>query len=157
MKTLIFALLLGATLAGLSGCDTLSSGGDGLFATIQPQIRTFETDRKTVFFAAQRALKRMDFILSRAQLAQGRIEAHSNLRTTEVYGAARQFTLSIDLTGLGDRHTEVAALLREQSEADFKAGATNRALRQHGLYDSFFAQLEQALKEPTEASVSADK
>lgn len=157
MKTLIFILLLGVSLAGLTGCDTLSSNGDGLFAAVQPQIRTFETDRKTVFFAAQRALKHMDFTLSRTQLAQGRIEAHSNLRTTEVYGAARQFTFSIEVSGLGDRHTEVVALLHEQSEADFKAGATNRALRQHGLYDSFFAQLEQALKEAGEASVLVGK
>lgn len=150
MKAVFLALLTSLTLLGLAGCDTLSTTGDGLFATVPPQVRTFEADQKTVFFAAQRALKRMDFTLSRTQLAQGRIEAHSNLRTTEVYGAARQFTLKIELSGLGDRHTEVAALLYEQSEADFKSGATNRAIRQHGLYDSFFAQLEQALKEPAE-------
>lgn len=150
MKTLIFAGLLVTALVGLTGCDTISTSGDGLFATVQPQVRTFETDQKTVFFAAQRALKRMDFTLSRTQLAQGRIEGHSTLRTSEVYGAARQFTFTINLSSLGDRHTEVEVLLHEQSEADFKAGATNRALRQHGLYDSFFSQLEQALKEPAD-------
>ncbi len=141
-----FAGLFGLLLT-LTGCDTLSSSGSGPFAKVPPQIRTFEVDEKTVFFASQLALKRMSFTLTRTQLAQGRVEAQSSLRNTDVYGAARQFTLKVELSGLGDRHTEVAVLIHEQSEADFKAGATNRALREHGLYDSFFAQLEQALQE----------
>ena len=42
----------------------------------------------------------------------------------------------------------VAILLHEQSEADIKGAATNRALREHGLYDSFFEHLVRVLQEP---------
>ncbi|MBP6507447.1 MAG: hypothetical protein KA257_07765 [Opitutaceae bacterium] len=146
MKTLLWlGLLSGVVLT--TGCDTLSTGSSGPFVAVAPQVRSFESDQKTVFFAAQVALKRMDFTLTKALMAQGRVEAQSGLRDTAVFGAARQFTVRIKLDGSDAGPTEVAVLFHEQSEADFKVGATNRALGQHGLYDSFFDQLEQALRQ----------
>jgi hypothetical protein len=46
--------------------------------------------------------------------------------------------------------------LIEVLEGDFKAGATTRALRIHGLYESFFEQLERAMSDvisPVKASL----
>jgi hypothetical protein len=58
---------------------------------------------------------------------------------------------------MGPGRTEVAVLLREQLEGEFKAGATNEALRTHGLYDSFFEALDKALKDPPAAPTSGSK
>ncbi|MCF7686677.1 MAG: hypothetical protein K9M98_06410 [Cephaloticoccus sp.] len=146
MKSFLLITVLGVLLLG-SGCETPSYSGSGPFRAVQPQVRTVSGDQKTVFYAAQKALKRMDFVLTRTRLARGQVEGISNLRDTVVFGAARQFELKVTLADLGANQTEVAVRLFEQSEADFKGGASNRALAEHGLYDSFFANLEQLLKE----------
>ena len=146
MKSTLLIAVFGVLLLG-SGCETPSYTGSGPFRSVQPQVRTVDGDQKSVFYATQKALKRMDFVLTRTRLAKGQVEGISNLRDTVVFGAARQFELKITLTDLGGSQTEVSVRLFEQSEADFKGGASNRALAEHGLYDSFFANLEQLLKE----------
>lgn len=151
MKTLLLLLGLGLAAAGLSGCGTFSDGLAGTLSNVQPQTRRFDADQKRVFFAAQRALKQMDFVLTRTAQAQGLVEGHSNLRDTAVFGAARQYSTRIRISGVEGESTEVAILIHEQSEADFKGGATNRALRDHGLYDSFFEHLTKILQEPAPA------
>ena len=148
MNRILILCGLGALLAGLTGCDTFSDGLSGTLTNVPPQTRRFEVEQKQVFYAAQLALKRMDFVLTRTALAQGVVEGHSNLRDTGVFGASRQYSARIRLTGVPGESTEVAILLHEQSEADIKGAATNRALREHGLYDSFFEHLVRVLQEP---------
>ncbi len=148
MKNLLLLCGLGFILAGLSGCETVTDGLSGSLTNVPPQTRQFDTDQKRVFFAAQLALKQMDFVLTRTAQAQGLVEGHSNLRDTAVFGAARQFSARIRIRGFEGESTEVSILIHEQSEADFKGGATNRALREHGLYDSFFEHLTEILQEP---------
>ena len=148
MKSILILCSLGLILAGLSGCETISDGLSGSFTNVPPQTRRFEVEQKQVFYAAQLALKRMDFVLTRTALAQGVVEGRSNLRDTGVFGASRQYSAKIQLTGVAGESTEVAILIHEQSEADIKGTATNRALREHGLSDSFFEHLVRVLQEP---------
>lgn len=152
MNKLLLLCGLGVILAGLTGCGTVSDGLAGSLTNVPPQTRRFDADQKRVFFAAQLALKRMDFVLTRTAQAQGLVEGRSNLRDTAVFGAARQYSARIRINGVEGESTEVAILIHEQSEADFKGGASNRALRDHGLYDSFFEHLTRILQEPAPQS-----
>ncbi len=146
MKRLLLVALAGWLMLGLAGCETMSGG----FGNVPPQVRRFEADQDAVFFAAQAAVRRMDFVLTRTAQAQGLVNARSSLRDTAVFGASRQFTAKIRVFGVEGGSTEVSILLHENAEGDFKTGATSLALRQHGLYDSFFEYLEQALATPTD-------
>lgn len=152
MNKLLLLCGLGVILTGLTGCGTVSDGLAGSLTNVPPQTRRFDADQKRVFFAAQLALKRMDFVLTRTAQAQGLVEGRSNLRDTAVFGAARQYSARIRINGVEGESTEVAILIHEQSEADFKSGASNRALRDHGLYDSFFEHLTRILQEPAPQS-----
>jgi hypothetical protein len=146
MKTLLlgFALLI----AGLffSGCESISARMAERFDTVPPQTREYMADQKALFQAVQKALKRMDFALTRSALAQGIVEAKSSIRDTASFGAGRQFIFEIRLHGADAQSTHVDVRLTELLEGDFKVGATGKTLRVHGLYDSFFAQVDQALR-----------
>lgn len=146
MKTLLlgFALLI----AGLffSGCESISARMAERFDTVPPQTREYMADQKALFQAVQKALKRMDFAVTRSALAQGIVEAKSSIRDTASFGAGRQFIYEIRLHGADAQSTHVDVRLTELLEGDFKVGATGKTLRVHGLYDSFFAQVDQALR-----------
>jgi outer membrane murein-binding lipoprotein Lpp len=146
MKTLLlgFALLI----AGLffSGCESISARMAERFDTVSPQTREYMADQKALFQAVQKALKRMDFAVTRSALAQGIVEAKSSIRDTASFGAGRQFIFEIRLHGADAQSTHVDVRLTELLEGDFKVGATGKTLRVHGLYDSFFAQVDQALR-----------
>jgi uncharacterized protein YlaN (UPF0358 family) len=150
----ILSLFLTGMLLILAGCETPTYTGAGPFGTVAPQVRTLDSDQKTVFYAAQKALKRMDYNLTRSRLANGTVEATSNLRDTQVFGASRQFEFKIRIERLGDDQSEVAVRLFEHSEADFKGTATIRALEDHGLYDAFFENLDYVLKDTAKDSSS---
>ena len=141
------SLFLSGILLFLAGCETPTYTGDGLFGIVPPQVRTFEADQKTVFYAAQKALKRMDYNLTRSRLTSGTVEGTSNLRDTQVFGASRQFEFKIKIERLLDGQSEVAVRLFEHSEADFKGTPSIRALEDHGLYDAFFENLAYVLKD----------
>jgi len=68
-------------------------------------------------------------------------------RDTAVFGAGRQFTFEIRVHGVDPASTNVDVRLTELLEGDFKTGATGKTVRVHGLYDSFYEQLERALRE----------
>ncbi len=146
MTALRFLFLLGVSF-GLVGCESISERMTDRFSTVPPQTKTWAVDQKTVFYAAQKALKRMDFTITRSAAAQGIIDARSSIRDTAIFGAGRQFTFEIRTRSAEPTSTSVEVLVTELLEGDFKAGATGKALRSHGLYDSFFEQLEQALRE----------
>ncbi len=149
--SLCLTLVLGFALAG---CESISDRMAERFETTPPQTRDFPVDQKTVFFAAQKALRRMDFVLTRSSQAQGIVNARSGIRDTAVFGAGRQFILEIHVHG-ADGLTHVDAKLTDLLEGDFKAGATGKTVRAHGLYDSFYEQLEQALREAATAAKPA--
>ena len=138
-------LLLGATLL-LAGCDSLPSIGER-YSAVPPQTRVFSADHRTTYFAAQLAVKKVDFVLTKSAIEQGIVEARSGLRGDNAFEQVRQLTLEIRLNDIDASHTEVAVLLREQIEDTGHPGATEQTLRAHGLYDTYFAMLEQAIRE----------
>lgn len=146
MKLFRLFALLSLTLA-FTGCESISERMADRFDTVAPQTKAFPADQETTYFAAQKALKRMDFVLTRSAQAQGIVNARSSVRDTAVFGAGRQFTFEIKVHGVDPASTNVEVKLTELLEGDFKAGATGKTLRVHGLYDSFYDQLQQALRE----------
>ena len=146
MKRLI--LLLGATVL-FAGCDSLAPlpSLSERYSAVPPQTKVVEADYRTTYYAAQVAAKKIDFVLTKSAQAQGIINARSGLHSDDAFQEVRQFTFEIRLRDIDGKHTEVAALLREQAEGDLRSGASNQALRTHGLYDAYFAALDQALRE----------
>lgn len=138
---------LGLALAGCESMDSLPSRVRERFEPVQAQVREFPGDTRTVFFAAQAAMRRIDFQLTRTAQARGIVDGRSALHSGETFGKAQQYTLSVRIEEGESGRTQVSAVLRSQEESDSFAGATDVPLRQHGLYEAFFAALEQVLKE----------
>ena len=146
MKFYRLHCLLGLLLA-FTGCESISDRVMERFDQAPLQSRPFAASHATVYAAAQKALKRMDFMVTRSALAQGIVNARSGQRDTAKFGSSRQFLIEVHLRAIDDSHTEVGLRLSELLEGDFKAGATEKTIAKHGLYDSFYEQLTQALRE----------
>jgi hypothetical protein len=144
----------------LAGCESGNAMPErlrGRFNAPQPKIRVYEADQRAVFEAAQSAMCRLDFQISRAAQAQGIVNGHSRLQPGDSFGKARQYVMEVRLHSYEPGKTEVAAVLREQEESSSFAGATDLPIREHGLYGSFFGALEQALKERASSAVEPVK
>jgi hypothetical protein len=142
-----FYLVLGLIL--LCGCEAVVDRMHERFATVPPKTKVLQAPSHDVFYAAQGTLKRMGFQLSRAAEAQGIIDAFSHVRPGDGPRELRQYTAEIRLISLRSGETELSILLREQVEGLLAsgAGATDLPLRDHGLYETFFAALRKALAE----------
>lgn len=145
MRSLLFATLSLSFL--LAGCDSVSERISQRYETVPPKSRHYQADQKVVFEAAQIAVRQIDFQLTRTAVAQGIVDGISRIQTGDSFSDARQHSIEIRLRTYDVGATLVEVLVKEQQEsANFK-GATEIVLREHGLYDSYFAALEQALKE----------
>ncbi len=145
MKISIFATLCLSVL--LAGCESMSSRMEERFSSVPPHTRTFAADRRAVFEAAQVAVKNVGLLLGRTSLAKGRIEAYAPIRAGDATSDARQTTMQIDLTETNAGETEVALLVSEQKEGGFPGGVSEQPLREHSLYETYFAVLQQVLAE----------
>lgn len=147
-------ILCGAILLINPGCESgsMPQRMRERFSAPEPKTRIFDADARAVFEAAQLALRRLDFQVSRAAFAQGIVKGYSRLQPGDTFGKARQYTIDLHLTPLDQKRVEVAVVLREQAESGSFAGATDIPLREHALYDSYFAAFEQALREKSSAA-----
>jgi hypothetical protein len=125
MRALLCAVAVGATVF-LAGCDSLPSRVQDRFSAVPARTQIVAGSQREVFYAAQGALKRLDFQLSRTAEAQGIVNGFSRIRAGDGPRESRQYTLEIRLNGLGPAETEVSVLVREQIEG----GVTVRS--QHG-------------------------
>jgi len=131
----------------VAGCDSVPTRVRERFEAPQPQVRTYAADQRAVFDAAVVALKTIDFEISRSRPNQGILAAHSRIQASDAFsGEARQYTFDLTVALNDAGQVDLSALLRQQDESAAFAGATNIALRQHGLYDAFFAALEIELR-----------
>jgi hypothetical protein len=144
MNRLIPCLLLGLALAG---CESVSERMQSRFSPVPPKVRVLAADRRTVYYAGQLAAKRMEFVLQRSSEADGFIEASSRIRPGDSVHSAQQFVLEVQLRDEADGRTEVALRLFELREGYGAADSGREQLREHGLYDSYFAVLERILQE----------
>jgi len=135
----------------VSGCESISERVADRFKSDPPQTKLVPSEKKAVFYASQKALKRMGFEVTRTALAQGSVNARSSIRDTAIFGAGRQFLFEIQISAT-DAGSNIRVKLIELLEGDFKAGATGKLLQTHGLYDSFFSQTEHALREESASS-----
>ena len=148
VRTLASLLLVGGALL-LAGCESSGSMSTRMrdrFQAPEPKVQVFEAGREEVFEAARAAMRRLDFQISKAGVAQGILNAHSRLHASDSFGKARQFGMEVRFHSYEPGKTEVAVVLREQEESASFAGATNLVLREHALYGSFFSALEEALQ-----------
>jgi hypothetical protein len=141
-----------------SGCEAVADRVQERFSSVAPKTKVLPGSARNVFYASQGTLKQMDLQLSRTAEAQGIVNAFSRIRAGDGPREARQYTLEIRLTGLGPAETEVSVLVREQVEGVLSsgAGATNTPLRDHGLYETFFATLRKNLADMS-GSPSGDR
>ncbi len=155
MRAFLVLLLTFGSIA-FTGCESadLPPRLRERFEAPQPKIREYQAEQKEVFEAARRAMKRIDFTVSRAAGAQGVIRAHSGLRSGEAFGIARQNALEVKIDSFTPGVTQVAVVVREQEESEGFRGATDIAVREHGLYGSYFAALEAELGETGEEVVA---
>lgn len=144
MARLITLMLLCVTLVG---CESLPDRMRERFTTVAPKTQLFTANKRTVFAAGLAAAKQIGFTLQRSSESEGTISAYSRVRPGDLVRAAQQFSFTIKLTPITDTSTEVALLLSELTEADLRVGGGEVPLREHGLYSSYFAALEQVLLE----------
>jgi len=144
-----FLLSFAALVVALSftGCASVKSRVHDRFDRVPPRTQVFGGTQREVFYATQGVLKAMDFQLSRTGESQGIVNAFSRIRAGDGPRESRQYTLEVRLSNLGPNETEVAVLVKEQIEGGLASGvgATDQPLRQHGLYEVFYANLKKAL------------
>jgi hypothetical protein len=151
----LFAGFVGLLVAG---CES-TSFSDRLrdrFGAVTPKVQTVEGDTRTVYFAAQKAFKQLDYNLVRSSLTGLRIEAASRINTSTVFRDSRQLIAFVEITQSGPAQSEVALRLVEQMEAPGLGGGNEFPLKEHGFYETYFAVLQQVLREET-ASAAAQK
>ncbi len=152
MRRLAFALSFSVML--LAGCES-ESFSDRLrnrFTAVPPKVQVFDGDTRTVYFAAQLAFKRLDYNLLRSSVADLRIEAASRINTSVAFRDSRQLIALIEIAQVGPTQSEVSMRLTEQMEGQGLGGANELPLREHGFYGTYFAVLEQVMREQTEAA-----
>lgn len=139
-----------------AGCDSMPNRLTERFADVPPQEREIAQERALVFQAIPETFKRMGFVTARALEAQGLLTGRSTIRSEDAFREARQYELDIKIREFGEGVTKVSVRLSEAHEGDFKTGATSQAIRNHGLYESFFEVLDQVLNvaTPTPAPAS---
>ena len=131
----------------LAGCEAVSSRVEQGFSPVPPHTRTFAASTKAVYEAGLLAVKAVGLQLGHSSFAHGRIEAYAPIRTGDSIGEASQTTIEVRLTESGPAETQVDLVVWEQAEGKFQGGVSQQAFREHGLYETYFAALQQVLVE----------
>lgn len=143
MKTIFRILSLGALVAFVSGCES-TSFTDRL-ESVPPQVQLVDGPVERVYVAAQKAFKRLDFVLVRAAI--NRIEAASAIRTSETFGDSRQTVARVRLAQVEPGRTEVQLRLTQETSSSAMGGTRQENLREHSFYQTYFATLQQVMQE----------
>jgi LmbE family N-acetylglucosaminyl deacetylase len=139
-------LLFGAVLL-MSGCESMSSRVQERFSTVAPHTRIYAADQRTVYYAAQVAVKNAGLLLGRTSIARGSIDGYAPIRSGDAAQNARQTTIEIRLFETDALDTRVEVLVWEHQEGSFPGGVSEQALREHSLYENYYAALQQVLEE----------
>lgn len=129
--------------AFLAGCASRSF--TDRVAVVAPQTHVVDGDLERVYFAAQRAFKRLDFVLIRSSM--GRIEAASAIRTSEAFGDSRQTVARVKLEQLEPGKCEVQLSLTQATSSASMGGTHQEAVRDNGFFPLYFAMLQQVMQE----------
>jgi hypothetical protein len=127
----------------LAGCESTSLSDR--FETVPPQVQIVPGEVEQVYPAAQKAFKRLDFVLTRSTM--GRVEAASRINTSETFGDSRQIVARVRISPGEAGQSEVALTLTEEVVSSSMGGTRQQALREHSFYQTYFAMLQQVLQE----------
>jgi hypothetical protein len=126
-----------------AGCESTSLSDR--FETVPPQVQIVSGEVEQVYQAAQKAFKRLDFVLTRSTM--GRVEAASAINTSETFGDSRQIVARAKISPGEAGQSEVALTLTEEVVSSSMGGTRQQALRDHSFYPTYFAMLQQVLQE----------
>lgn len=139
----ILSLLL-LSLTVLAGCEDVSDHLHDRFGAVEPHSRIVTGDRGAVAAAALLACRRLGFEIGSSD-ASGGFEATSRIQHGQGEGTARQLIARVTFAETGPTQTEVRILLLEEVEDASPAARGEQPLRDHGLYQTFFEALQQAM------------
>lgn len=142
-KLPVFSSLFALVLAFHGGCESTSLSER--LAEVPPQVQGVDADMETVYHAAQKAFKRLDFTVTRSTM--GRIEAASAINTSETFGDSRQIVVRVRITQPEPGRSEVEVGVTEEVSSPSMGGTRQRALREHSFFQTYFAMLQQVLQE----------
>lgn len=149
-RILFCALALVALL--VNGCESTLPER---FADAPPKVQEVDGSVDRVYFAAQRAFKRLDFVLVRS--AMGRIEAASSPHRSEVFGNARQIVARVHLRESAPGKCTVEMWLTEEVAGDQFGGTYKKPLPENDFYAFYFTTLQQLLQDPDTRGGGAGK
>jgi hypothetical protein len=141
---IISLLLLGLVLLA-AGCESMSARVQERFATVEPHTHVYAESMKSVYGAAVQAVKNSGLLLGRKSFQDGRIEGYAPIRSGDETKDTRQTTIQVRVIEVGVGQTRVELLVFEHTEGAFPGGVSEQALRDHGLYETYFAALQQVL------------
>ena len=144
MKSMLL-FFLGASLL-LTGCESMESRVSDRFSGVLPHTRVYSADQKTVYYAAQAAMKNVGLLLGRTSISKWSIDGYAPIRASTETSDARQTTIEVRLFETENLGTRVEVLVYEQTEGNFPGGKSASALREHSLYENYFAALQQVLE-----------
>lgn len=125
----------------LAGCESIPDS----FATVPPHVQVVDGSPEQVYFAAQQAFKRLDFVLTRS--VRGRVEAASRIRTSETFGDSKQLVANLEIHEAEAGKSTVELWVTEETASQSIGGTRKQPLRENGFFALYFAMLQQVLKE----------
>lgn len=142
---------LAVAIFALAGCGAVSEAVSekmhAKFDKSPAKTRDFSADFRSVYYAAQLAMRRIGYTLERSSIGDGVVVGQSAIQPGDPTRSARQLRLTVTLTDVGPGKVEVGLLMTEQFEGGMMGAAGEAPLREHGLYDSYFAALQAVLTE----------
>ena len=142
-----YLLGLCGVVALLAGCESMSSRVQERFTPVPPHTQVFAAGQKTVYYAAQLAVKKVGLLLGHTSIANWSVAGYAPIHSGDATSDTRQTTIEIRLSETGENQTEVAVLVWDHTEGRFPGGVSEQAFRDHSLYESYFAALQQVLAE----------
>jgi len=139
----LFQLIAVSLVLLFAGCESMSV--PERFAAVPPQVVTVNGDVEEVYTAAQKAFKRLDFVVTRSSM--GRVEAASAIKTSVTFGDSKQVVARVHITQNEPGKSEVELSVTEEVTSKSLGGTRQQALREHSLFQIYFATLQQVLQE----------
>jgi hypothetical protein len=141
VQRLLFSFLIGAVFL-LAGCE---SSIKERVIDAPPKVQDFAGNLEQVNAAAQRAFKKLDFVLVRKSM--GRVEAASSIHHSKAFGDSRQLVAKLSISENVPGTCQVEMWLTQEVAGDEFGGTYRKPLPEHDFYYTYFAALQQVLDE----------
>ncbi|HYC73164.1 MAG TPA: hypothetical protein VEB66_18275 [Opitutaceae bacterium] len=146
MKGLAQAGLILVAALLVVGCGSVSKHWRERIDSSPVRSQDFAGEYRAVYRAAQEAMKRIEFVVSRASLDDGVVAGHSRIQPGDPTRSARQWQLSVQLEEKPSGLVSAGLVLSEQVEGGV-GGAQEKRVREHSLYETYLTAVQQVLNE----------